>query len=75
MLPTGSLMAPVLTGAYSGICVFCALFLLGTSGHHHFMTIYAITVFTIQKTITTIKLSLILSPCGYINYLFTLRVH
>lgn len=78
MLPAGSLMALILTGVYSGAYCFLSnvfsLFLY-TSGPHLFMSIYAIAVFTIHKTITTIKLSLILSPCGYINYLFTLRVH
>lgn len=77
MLPSGSSVALVLTGVYSDACCFLShvsLFLC-ISSPHLFMSIYAIIVFTIHKTITTIKLSLILSPCGYINYLFTLRVH
>lgn len=45
------------------------------SSPYLFMSINAITVFTTHKTITATKLPLILSSCGYINYLFTLRVH
>lgn len=76
MLPAGSLRTLILTGVYSDACFLSDVSLvLCTSGPHLFYEYTAITVFTIHETITTIKLSLIFSPCSYTNYLFTLRVH
>lgn len=73
-LPDGSCFDRCLTQVFV-LPKQCLFLFLCTGSPYPFMSIYTIIVLTIHKTITTIKLSLILSPCGYINYLFTLWVH